>query len=124
MNLLKGALAVGLLLCSSLVAAENNTTHDDGWPPLRYMGDHDVAIHFTKDVTQVCGVAPAGYIMEGCEFPVDPKTGKPADTHAPDSIEVLILPNPCSPEYASESYAKLVCHELGHANGWPANHPL
>jgi len=33
-----------------------------------------------------------------------------------------VLPNPCL--YGDrEEYARLACHELGHANGWPRDHP-
>lgn len=34
---------------------------------------------------------------------------------------VLYLPNPC-PWGHSETYARWTCHELGHANGWTAEH--
>jgi antirestriction protein ArdC len=31
------------------------------------------------------------------------------------------MPNPCAfPD--SDAYAHLLCHELGHANGWPPTH--
>lgn len=32
------------------------------------------------------------------------------------------LPNPCSFR-RGEEYAELMCHELGHVNGWPPKHP-
>ena len=32
------------------------------------------------------------------------------------------LPNPCSFKRGGE-YADLMCHELGHVNGWSAKHP-
>jgi hypothetical protein len=31
----------------------------------------------------------------------------------------LVMPNPCG---IPESYAKRLCHELGHVNGWPRLH--
>lgn len=34
----------------------------------------------------------------------------------------MILPNPCQPRFAGESYAALVCHEKGHTLGWSAWH--
>lgn len=34
---------------------------------------------------------------------------------------LMIVPNPCA--HTEESYARLMCHELGHVNGWPGNHP-
>lgn len=34
----------------------------------------------------------------------------------------VILPNPCA--WPNESdYRDIACHELGHRNGWPPNHP-
>lgn len=33
----------------------------------------------------------------------------------------MIVPDPCL--HTEESYARLLCHELGHINGWPADHP-
>lgn len=35
---------------------------------------------------------------------------------------VMILPNPCQPRFAGESYAALACHEKGHVLGWTAWH--
>lgn len=29
-----------------------------------------------------------------------------------------ILPDPCLPQFAGESFAAVACHEKGHANGW------
>lgn len=33
----------------------------------------------------------------------------------------IIMPDPCA--HTDESYARLMCHELGHTKGWPADHP-
>jgi hypothetical protein len=35
--------------------------------------------------------------------------------------DTVFLPNPC-PLGATESFARLVCHEMAHHNGWPAKH--
>ena len=35
---------------------------------------------------------------------------------------VMYLPNPCEWPDAGR-YDQLACHELGHVNGWPADHP-
>jgi hypothetical protein len=34
--------------------------------------------------------------------------------------ELITITNPCA--YPSESFAKRLCHELGHINGWDAAH--
>ena len=33
---------------------------------------------------------------------------------------LITITNPC--EYQHESYAKRLCHEMGHVAGWPADH--
>lgn len=38
------------------------------------------------------------------------------------SSAMMTLPNPCS-VIDGGWYADLLCHEMAHANGWPANHP-
>jgi hypothetical protein len=34
--------------------------------------------------------------------------------------ELITITNPCA--YQGESYAKRLCHEMGHVNGWDAGH--
>jgi hypothetical protein len=34
--------------------------------------------------------------------------------------EVITIGNPCA---FGGAYAAILCHELGHANGWPPHHP-
>lgn len=34
--------------------------------------------------------------------------------------KLITITNPC--EYQHESYAKRLCHEMGHVAGWPADH--
>ncbi len=34
---------------------------------------------------------------------------------------IITMPNPCI--FNGDFYAGLLCHELGHHNKWPANHP-
>lgn len=55
-----------------------------------------------------CGVAPPGFRTMGC--------------HIRDGgVSIIFTANPCLyPEAALDktSYAHLMCHELGHANGW------
>lgn len=33
----------------------------------------------------------------------------------------MVLPNACQPEFRGQQYADIVCHELGHPNGWGAD---
>jgi len=38
-----------------------------------------------------------------------------------DDVPVMFVSNPCL--YPEEKYARHVCHEMGHINGWPGDHP-
>lgn len=31
---------------------------------------------------------------------------------------IMVLPNPCQPRFAGESFAAVACHEKGHILGW------
>lgn len=81
---------------------------DSGWPPMEHRGERGASVFYLDDVTKMCGPPsqPDTRVL-GCE-----KGG------------VLVLPNPCThPEYAGEKFSRLTCHEIGHANGWPGDHP-
>ena len=64
--------------------------------------------------------ADQGEIQRVCEA----KFGAPPAgmrTNACDTGERMVMPNPCNfPD--TDRYAHLLCHELGHANGWPPTH--
>jgi hypothetical protein len=86
---------------------------NDALPPVKYQGN-TAAIVVTIDnpnSKNTCGVAPEGYVTLACAFK---KKGAP----------IVLMPNPCRyPEAADElSYAHLLCHELGHVNGWNSTH--
>jgi len=90
----------------SSALAQNSTYYSDGMPPERFRANRKVMIQFggQADIERVCGKAPCNMIMLACQPP-----------------NLLMLPNPC--KYGpSDEFAKLVCHELGHLNGWPATH--
>ena len=81
----------------------------DGRPPERFQGDATVQLEVTDQagVDRVCqplfGKPPAGAKTVACQ------TGRR-----------VIAPNPCL--YPTETYAQMLCHELGHANGWASTH--
>lgn len=87
---------------------------NDSLPPEKFQHNAKpvllVSVYNTND-DSTCGKAPAGYVTLGCEMTVK-------------GIPVVVMPNPCTyPEASDEfSYAHLLCHELGHANGWNADH--
>lgn len=81
----------------------------DGPPPARYQHDTWARIHFASPakVTRICSdrKPPKGWYVDACQIG--------------DSFD-LWLANPCP---IHEEYAQTLCHELGHIEGWSANHP-
>ena len=92
-------------------APPNSTYLTDVAPPLRYRAPVSaVNIDFMSkaEADRVCagGVRVCGRIFYACA-----------------SGRHLNMPNPC--DYPmTDDYAKLLCHELAHINGWPASHGL
>ncbi len=80
-------------------------------PPPRFAGDNASYVHFvvSSRVDETCRAgspeAPRGVGIRGC---YDPTT------------DAIIMPNPCQ---FTDTYARLMCHEMAHNNGWPATHP-
>lgn len=95
------AAASGLLLL--LAACEPGRQASE--PPKRYQGDAVAAVSFQTSPT--CGGATheAGVSVEACA-----------------GGGWINAPNPCQWP-GTDTYAQLLCHEVGHVNGWPANHP-
>jgi hypothetical protein len=79
-------------------------------PPARFQGDRAVVALLTADPIAACrrigAVAPEGRVLVACE-----------------QNNVLVLLNPCLIPPGEDEWADDACHELGHAGGWPANHP-
>lgn len=70
-------------------------------PPSELQADRHSMVTFTSDPDAACrGISThkGEARILGCEF------------HS-----ALVVPNPCG---VSGAYADLLCHELGHANGW------
>jgi len=96
------AAAVGL--------APNSSLFDDSRPPERFQKEATVVLEFADQakIDEVChprfGTPPAGMKTDACA------TGNK-----------IVAPHPCA--FAErDRYAHLLCHELGHVNGWPATH--
>lgn len=87
----------------------NSTYQSNVTPPIRYRGDRSFQVQFVapEEIERACGLTMpiCGYKMMAC------RRGNK-----------LILPNPCAGNAILEPYGMLACHELGHANGWPATH--
>lgn len=85
---------------------------DNGWPPMRFRGDvvlDSVEFLTPAKIPARCGVKKSGQIVEACAYMRS--NGK----------HTVILPNPCKAP-AADDWARLTCHEIGHLNGWPADH--
>lgn len=105
-------LALLLALLALIAGAAMASAFDgqvSGWtaPPARYRADTLIALATASPA------ATARYCQGW--------------THAGDAVAcewagVAHLPNPCGYP-ASDRYAALLCHEIGHAQGWPASHP-
>jgi hypothetical protein len=91
--------------------AKGSTYYNDAMPPQRFRGDGSAAVVFRSpaEVDRFCrrlsGQSPCGYRFEACAY----------GRH-------MMLPNPCDPSFAGQSFARTACHELGHISGWPATH--
>lgn len=85
---------------------------NSGLPPIQYQGN-SVSVLQTVDnpnTEENCGKAPEGSVILACTH-TDKKAG----------VSTVTMPNPCL--FAdTEFYAKLLCHELGHVNGWNRTH--
>jgi hypothetical protein len=72
-------------------------------PPLRYQGNNTVRVSFGT-VDKCGGINVAGCVRFGF-----------------GGEKIMHLPQPCLQSREGD-FASLVCHELGHVNGWGANH--
>ena len=82
----------------------------DARPPARYQASATVTLQVTDQagIDRIC----------------HPLFGKPPEGMRTDACAIgerLVLPNPCTFP-ATDRYAAILCHELGHANGWSAMH--
>lgn len=94
-----------------LVAASNLDTHSLEIPQ-QYQAETTVVVKTSDtqdEINYYCGKAPKGYVTMACER---------------RDLKILIVPNPCLVKEASDpdSYAHLLCHEIGHTEGWDHDH--
>lgn len=74
-------------------------------PPARFQSDTTASVEFMA----------AERIMPRCL-----ERGAAVLANACADRELITITNPCA--YQGESYAKRLCHEMGHVNGWDAGH--
>lgn len=107
-----GALAgvvLGLLACQP-----DESVVYSGQPPKAYRNDVGYGVMAVSDVSKACLIAGLEDI---------PDTIVNACTVSRGNNHVVIMPNPCAPRWANDEFARHLCHEQGHVNGWPGNHP-
>lgn len=78
-------------------------------PPERYQGNTIAVVIFTdrEGIANLCGAGNG-------------KTRPLACTAVRNGVAVMAVPNPClNPD---NLYAAVLCHEKGHAAGWPGTH--
>lgn len=107
------ALAAGLLLAACEDPAPKAGAYSDARPPLRFQREAMV-------VVQLKTQAEIGAVCESLRQD-PPPPGRRYLACATPALHVAYLSNPC--DYPDERYAKTFCHELGHLNGWPGDHP-
>lgn len=73
-------------------------------PPKQYRGDATLKVDFTRHASTLCSIVKAEPGSIAC---------------AGIGSDWAIMPNPCG---WSDPYARMMCHEIGHANGWGAEH--
>lgn len=76
--------------------------------PQKYRGDTTALVYFTDQKT----------IDKNCGKQADPRLYTVACAY--QKRMTMYLPNPCKDKDADkpESYAHVLCHEIGHLNGW------
>jgi hypothetical protein len=106
MSAFKLLFAAPVLLSATPVAPTMNS----GLPPERFRANSAAFIIFTDraGIEAACGKAQPGYVIIACKREID---GTP----------VIIMPNAC-PMGQTEIYARILCHESGHVQGWSGAH--
>ena len=97
------------MLKSLIIAAlAAGTLISDGVPPARFQRDAVAQVWFVSPgaVDLICDQKGLGFNVVACSYPAQRK---------------IIVPNPCLAD-PREYYGRMLCHELGHINGWPGNH--
>ena len=93
-------MGLGHVIAAAAVLTLPGSTWRDR-PPVRYQGDAIAGVVFTTEA-HVQRMCPQVRHAVGCTVG-----------------SAIYVPNPCR---WNDPYATLLCHELGHVNGWTANH--
>jgi len=98
-----------LAAVSALAVAAGPSMFSAARPPERFTGEATFVVEIREQaqIDQRCqglfGVPPVGMKTDACSI----------DGRA-------IMPNPCA--HPEENYARMLCHEMAHVNGWSPQH--
>lgn len=114
------ALALLASACASNLALSESNFGD--LPPREFMGRYAGLVHFVErdELQKICGRGEEARYQSGSsrQFTYQGCVGKL------NGETVIVLPQPCEDAIRFRSqYAMTACHEIGHALGWPADHP-
>lgn len=84
---------------------------NNGLPPVRYQDNGAAIVIFTDraGIDSMCGVAEPPHQIIACKRSLE------------NGVPVIIMPNACYVGQV-EYYARIMCHEMGHVNGWGVDH--
>lgn len=89
----------------ALFVAGEQASHD--MPPVEFRGNARVEIQFVDSANLSSSCGGGASLKMGCRSTRD---------------GVIYMPNPCELVEQNQRYADVLCHELGHANGWAGDH--
>jgi hypothetical protein len=101
---------IRVLLVVLLSASAPISLFTDAPPPERFQNN----THFTIEVADQTRIDA---VCQG-QFGAPPSGMK---TDACTTAGRVLMPNPCTFS-KSDAYARLLCHEMAHVNGWPSTH--
>ena len=101
---------LGSAVVAAVLMAASSALFTDARPPERFQSPTRFVMEVRNQaaIDSIChplfGVPPAGMKTDACAV-----EGR------------VIAPNPCD-FAATERYARMLCHEMAHVNGWPPTH--
>ena len=107
--LMMGSLCVSSLLAGCMTVAPLEPVKN---APLEYRGDNTVAVEFVSPMLVGARCAQRGAHVFGVPQ---------INSMGCGDGRMITMPNPCQ-TITSGWYARLLCHELAHANGWSRTH--
>lgn len=105
------AILAGLTLAAGAPAQGPAPAMDDNMPPERFWGNAS-GVLITTDragIDRMCGTTEPGYMIVACVRVID-------------GVPLIVMPNPATYD-GPHDYRVILAHELGHINGWTADHP-